>query len=61
MNFVPTNYFRWSRNDTVCPTRRLEQWWTLPMYAWTLEKPEQCSDGEWREVPDAPPRPQPWD
>jgi hypothetical protein len=61
LTLIPTAYFRWVRKDHLSPTRRLEQWWTNPMHAWVMDKPEACTSGEWREVPEELVTPQAWD
>lgn len=49
--FKPTCYFRYERRDNACPNLTLQQWWTTWDHAWNLTLPEECRQGEWRDVP----------
>ena len=47
----PTSYFQWVRRDGNAPTRVLQQWWTRRYSdAVRLIRPEECQQGEWRDV-----------
>lgn len=49
--FKPTCYFRYERRDQACPNLTLQQWWTTWVHASACTTPEDCQQGEWRDVP----------